>query len=156
MRCLSCIYVLGSFLDYLHQGDPKCFGTGQVSILAIASITFPSSSNGILEQKPAIYIYKPPTTHKTHFSPSEVAHRWIGVLGYKSKSGVGGGINWIKGFLPLLWKAAETFLLPLSHPNTRNNSLGSTSEDWRPQKHPAANKIFGIFPKIYDPYSVQL
>ena len=101
MGCLSCIYILGSSLDYLHQGDPKCFGTGQVSILAIASITFPSST-GILEQKTAIYIYKPPTTHKPQYFPSEVAHRWIGVLGDKSKSGVGGGINWIKGFLPLL------------------------------------------------------
>ena len=68
------------------------------------------------------------------------------MLGYKSKSWVEGGINWIKGFLPLLWKAAETFLRPLSHPNTRNNSFRFKSEDWRPQKHPAADKIFKPFP----------
>ena len=91
MRCLSCIYVLGSSLDYLHQGDPKCFGTGQVSILAIASITFPS--NGITTQKTAIkhvFTFANHLRSQSTNSPPEVAHRWIGVLGYKSKSGEGG------------------------------------------------------------------
>ena len=67
------------------------------------------------------------------------------MLGYKSKSEVEGGINWIKGFLPLLWKAAGTFLSALSHPNTRNNSFGSTTGDWRLQEHP----VNEIKPWIY-------
>ena len=115
------------------SGDPKCFGTSKVSILAIASITFPSNQKEL-------------SVNYENNSPPDVARRRIAVLGYKSKSEVEGGINWIKGFLPLLWKAAETFLRPLSHPNTRNNSFRFKSEDWRPQKHPAADKIFELFP----------
>ena len=105
------------------SGDPKCFGTSKVSILAIASITFPSNQKEL-------------SVNYENNSPPDVARRRIAVLGYKSKSEVEGGINWIKGFLPLLWKAAGTFLSALSHPNTRNNSFGSTTGDWRLQKHP--------------------
>ena len=114
------------------SGDPKCFGTSKVSILAIASITFPSNQKEL-------------SVNYENNSPPDVARRRIAVLGYKSKSEVEGGINWIKGFLPLLWKAAGTFLSALSHPNTRNNSFGSTTGDWRLQKHP----VNEIKPWIY-------
>ena len=114
------------------SGDPKCFGTSKVSILAIASITFSSNQKEL-------------SVNYENNSPPDVARRRIAVLGYKSKSEVEGGINWIKGFLPLLWKAAGTFLSALSHPNTRNNSFGSTTGDWRLQKHP----VNEIKPWIY-------